>query len=175
MRHGDTLHDLIRRFAQHGELVWIGLRPAHRAPIRSVSQALLLAGRGLEGDRAAERQGGRRQVTLIQAEYLPVIASLCGRAEVVPELLRRNLVVRGISLNALSGCRFRIGEAVLEYTGPCAPCSRMEEVLGLGGYNALRGHGGITARVITGAGVKCGDQVGFVHKENESSGQNQLF
>ncbi len=57
-------------------------------------------------------------------------------------------MISGINLLALKGKQFRIGGAVLEYTGLCHPCSFMESTFGPGGYNAVRGHGGITARVI---------------------------
>lgn len=96
-------------------------------------------------------------MTLIQAEHLPVIAALCGRAEVTPEALRRNLVISGLPLLALKDARFQIGEVILEGTGECHPCSRMEETLGEGGYNAVRGHGGLTARVIRGGLIREGD------------------
>jgi MOSC domain-containing protein YiiM len=79
-----------------------------------------------------------------------------------PGLLRRNLVVSGINLLALQRAQFRIGSVVLEGTGPCHPCSRMEAALGPGGYNAMRGHGGITAKVITPGEIKVGDAVAFV-------------
>ncbi|MCB1455919.1 MAG: MOSC domain-containing protein, partial [Nitratireductor sp.] len=73
--------------------------------------------------------------------------------------LRRNIVVSGVSLIALKERRFRIGSVLLEGTGICAPCSRMEEVLGPGGYNAMRGHGGITARVAGAGTVRVADAV----------------
>lgn len=66
----------------------------------------------------------------------------------------------GINLAALKGRCFRLGEALMEATGECHPCSRMEEILGPGGYNAVRGHGGITARVVERGAVRLGDPLG---------------
>lgn len=110
---------------------------------------------GLIGDRA---RAGPRAVTLIQAEHLPVIARLTGQ-DVTPGVLRRNLVISGVNLIALRGRPLRIGSAVVEITKPCAPCSRMEEALGAGGYNAMRGHGGWCATVLVPGRIALGDDV----------------
>ncbi len=89
---------------------------------------------------------------------MAVIAAFAGRP-VTPAELRRNISVAGLNLSALRGWRLRIGAAEVEITTPCAPCSRMEELLGPGGYNAMRGHGGITARVLQSGRVHIGDSV----------------
>lgn len=102
---------------------------------------------GIVGDRYAG-SSGKRQVTLIQWEHLSVMASLLHRAEVDPALLRRNIAVSGLNLFALKDKTFIVGTAKLQFTGLCHPCSFMEETFGPGGYNAVRGHGGITAKVI---------------------------
>ncbi len=148
------------RFPRPGRVQWIGLRPKRGAAMEEVKSAKLIEDRGLEGDRRAEKRGGDRQVTLIQWEHLSVIAALCGYEAVDPWLLRRNIALTGISVNALKTARFRIGGAILQGTGYCHPCSRMEQNLGPGGYNAVRGHGGITAKVVISGRVRCGDAVG---------------
>lgn len=152
---------LMRRFPAAGRLVWIGLRSGHRLPVQVVAQTQAIAERGLEGDRRLARSsaGGARQVTLIQHEHLVAVAQLLRRDAIDPALVRRNLVVSGLNLLALKDRDFRVGEVVLRYTGLCHPCSRMEEVLGLGGYNAMRGHGGITAAVVVGGTMQTGDAV----------------
>jgi MOSC domain-containing protein YiiM len=142
-----------------GELIWIGLRSARKALVLPQTSAVLVAAKGIEGDRYDTRHNGSRQATLIAQEHIAAIASFLGRETIAPDLLRRNLVTRGINLQALKGRRFRIGATVLEATGECAPCSRMEELLGPGGYNAVRGHGGITARIIEGGTVWIGDAI----------------
>lgn len=133
----------------------------------SVDGVLAIRDHGLAGDRSAlARPGGRRQVTLMQFEHLPVISALVRAPELAPELLRRNLVISGLNIIAARSLfndqpvQLTIGDqAVLELTGPCEPCSRMEETLGPGGYNAMRGHGGRTARIIEGGLLRVGDRV----------------
>lgn len=155
------LRDLLRQRKQPGVLRFIGVRPARGAPVISLAEAQLLTQRGIEGDIATAREAGKRQVSLLQAEHLPVIAALCGLPAVEPGVLRRNLVVSGINLLALRSTRFRIGDTLLEGTGTCDPCSKLERALGEGGYNAARGHGGILARVLEGGPIRVGDVVDF--------------
>lgn len=149
-----------------GRLAWIGLRTERRGPIETVETAQLSPEGGLLGDRYGGHSGGKRQVTLIAREDLDAVAAFLGRDEpsLPPELVRRNLVIEGLKLQALKGRRLLIGPdpetaALLEVTGECHPCSRMEEVLGTGGYNALRGRGGLTARVLRPGRVRLGDVV----------------
>ena len=76
-------------------------------------------------------------------------------------------MVSGLNLAGLKGKQFRLGEAILEHTGDCHPCSRMEENLGDGGYNAMRGHGGITCRVISSGEIKLGDELTVIVKSSD--------
>ena len=79
--------------------------------------------------------------------------------KVSPATGANNVVVSGIPLIALKGRRFRIGDVVLEGTDSCDPCSRMETALGPGGYNAMRGMGGLCARIVEGGTFGIGDPV----------------
>jgi MOSC domain-containing protein YiiM len=152
-----SLADLLATLPQAGRVAWIGVRPARRASLTAVAAVEAIAGQGLVGDHYTH--DGRRQVTLIQVEHLPAVGALLGRDAPAAAILRRNIVIAGINLAALKGRRFRIGAALLEGTGPCEPCSRMEEALGPGGYNAMRGHGGITARIVASGRIRMGDAV----------------
>ncbi len=144
---------------QIGTVNWIGLRPGRKMPLQSVQATTAAPGEGLDGDRFANKPQSKRQVTLIQGEHLDAVAAILGQDQIDPVLTRRNIVVRGINLMSLEGKRFRIGDAVLEGTGPCEPCSRMEENLGPGGYNAMTGHGGLCTRVIEAGAIRVGDEV----------------
>ena len=140
-------------------------------PALCVPTATALVDRGIAGDRTGERAasqpgGSKRQVTLIQAEHLPLIAAWAGLNVLDPAALRRNLVISGLNLVATRSpfadqvLKVWIGnEVALVITGPCDPCSKMEAVLGPGGYNAMRGHGGMTARVVSGGVLAVGDVV----------------
>ncbi len=154
---------LIARYTEGlsaGTLQWIGLRPQHKAEMLNVGQVKAIANHGLEGDhRCQKTPGSARQVSLIAQEHVEVIASLLGREQIDPSLLRRNLVVSGINLYALRHQRFRIGEAEFEATAQCHPCSRMEQALGKGAVAAMLGHGGLCAKIIKDGVIRLGDRV----------------
>ena len=152
-----TIEELLTAFPQTGTVTWIGTTSKRRGAIERVERVALLENQGLEGDRHSRRKGRKRQVTLIQSEHLSAVGELLGRSPIDPALTRRNIVVAGINLWPLQTCIFRLGDALLEGTGPCPPCERMEQNLGPGGYLAMRGHGGITARVLEGGTVAIGD------------------
>ncbi len=153
-----SLAYLFAQFPRVGRLEWIGVRPAREKVMLEVEHVEAEAGAGLAGDRY-KGGSGKRGVTLLQAEHLPVIAALAGKQDIAPLLLRRNLLVSGIPLIALKGRRFMIGDVLLEGTGPCDPCSRMEDALGPGGYNSMRGMGGLCARILSSGTLRIGQSL----------------
>tara|TARA_R110002072_G_scaffold302615_2_gene486858 strand:- start:1115 stop:1648 length:534 start_codon:yes stop_codon:yes gene_type:complete len=174
-----TIRDLKVEHCQSGRVEWIGLCTARRGVVEIVSEVNVEVGTGLVGDHHATSGKSERQVTMIQQEHLVVVAALLNRDEIRPEEVRRNLAISGINLIALKNQTFRIGDAILEGTGPCAPCSRMAEVLGTGGYNAMRGHGGITVRVLQAGTIRVGDEVVPISEpmedDDQISRQKRLF
>ena len=174
--------------------MWIGVRPSRDVAMRALDEVDALPGKGLLGDRYTGRSGIREVTFLQWEHLAVIAAllgkqllgkqllgeqllgeqslgeqslgkqSLCDPGAIEPARLRRNLLVSGINLIALQRTRFTIGNVLLEGTGACHPCSKMERVLGAGGYNAMRGHGGITARVIEGGALHLGDAVSAVDR-----------
>ena len=147
---------------QVGKIEWIGIRAQKYEPLTVLASAEVDPEEGLVGDRY-RGASKKRQVTLIQAEHLTAVGKILGAGPVDPLLTRRNVVVSGINLLAFKDRQFQLGaEVILEMTGICHPCSRMEENLGPGGYNALRGHSGINATVIRGGTIRVGDPVRLI-------------
>ena len=154
----NNIQTLINTIPQIGIVRWIGLRPSRHATMLEPLKVKATIDNGLIGDRYSGTSG-KRHVTLIQHEHLSVIASILNIEECKPALLRRNIVVSNLNLLALKGKKFQVGDTVLEYTGLCHPCSFMEKTFGSGGYNAVRGHGGITAKIIQNGFIRLNDNV----------------
>lgn len=152
-----SIQELVATMPQVGKVEWIGLRPNKRANMTSVNAVEVTTDAGMKGDHYLAKSK-KRQVTLIQSEHLEAVAIILKKDRIDPGLIRRNIVVSGVNLLAFKERKMQIGEVVLEITGQCHPCSRMEENLGPGGYNAMRGHGGITAMVIKGGTIRVGDE-----------------
>src|SRR5688572_8320432 len=111
-----TLNELQGLYSRQGKVETLLVRPKRMEAATILDKVTALKDVGLEGDHY-QNQGGARQVTLIQAEHLEVLAALLGLDKVLAEFTRRNIVIRGINLLSLKGKRFKIGEAIMEYSG----------------------------------------------------------
>src|SRR3712207_2216445 len=143
----------------------IFLAPVAGAEMKSVRAATALEGCGIEGDRYCagtghwSRFGKVCEATFIAAEDLDDIERETGVGVKNGEH-RRNVVTTGISLRTLRrGERFRVGEALFEYRGPRAVCRYIERLTEPGMTQALKGRGGICARVIETGTVRVGDDI----------------
>jgi len=154
-----SFSELQTTLPQVGKVMHIFVRPEKYSDPLSVETVTASCKFGLEGDHYRGTGLKKRQVTLIQHEHISALASLIGTESINPAILRRNLVVSGINLLALKNKIFSVGDCELEMTGLCHPCSRMEKALGSGGYNAMRGHGGITARIVRDGIIRVNDSV----------------
>lgn len=166
-----TITDLKSSMPQIGVVCWIGTRTKKRGEMVASSITAITTQDGIAGDHYS-KEGGKRMVTLIQAEHIEVVGKILEKS-IDPLLLRRNIVISGINLYALHDETFQIGDdLILRGTGLCHPCSRMETNLGPGGYNAMRNHGGITATVVKSGQIKLRDKVKLVPSDKHLT-QNQ--
>lgn len=166
------VRNLREQYTTSGIIQRISVRPERDGEVTFLDEVQATRDAGLVGDHFSGKAGADRQVTLIQQEHLSVVAGLLGRADVDPALTRRNLVVSGINLQSLKNTEFAIGTAIFRGTGSCPPCSKMERNLGPGGFNAMRGHGGITACVVEDGTIRVGDEVRFLRLAAASSSEN---
>lgn len=149
-----------------GEVVGIHVAEVKTAPLRSLAVATALPGRGLEGDRYAagagtftprsERLRGY-DLTLIEAEVLEALAA--DGVGLAPAEARRNLVTRGVDLNALVGREFRIGSVRAFGQRLCEPCVHLERLTRPGVVAALAHRGGLRADLLSGGEIRVGDRV----------------
>lgn len=141
----------------------IFIAPVSGAPQQAVARVRALAGQGLEGDRhCGVRDYRGQQLTLIEAEVLEAFLAEDGRP-LGFAFSRRNLVTRGVSLNALVGQRFYIGDVELWGVETCEPCATLGRSLAdarLSAAEAVRyfvGRGGLRAEIRRGGWIACGD------------------
>jgi MOSC domain-containing protein YiiM len=149
-----------------GTVEAIVVAPEAEAAMHQIERAVAVAGRGLEGDRYFDERGtfsnphGRGyDLTLIEAEVLDGLDLPAGR--LAPEDARRNIVTRGIDLNALVGEHFRVGDVECLGQRLCEPCAHLERLNdGAGILRPLVHRGGLRADILGDGTIRVGDQVG---------------
>jgi hypothetical protein len=149
--------------ALRGTVEGLAVAPSAEAPMQLLEVARARAGRGLEGDRYAagagtfSPRGGRRpgyDLTLIAAEVLDDLADAGQVLEFAGT--RRNVLTRGVDVNALVGRRFRIGDVLCEGRRLCEPCVHLDRLSGPGILRPLIHRGGLRADVLTGGEIRIG-------------------
>ena len=147
-----------------GTVELIALAAEAEGPMRAVSEAEVLEGRGLLGDRYergagtfSNPKGSGYDLTLVEAEALEELDAL--GVELPPIEARRNLVVRGIALDELIGRRFRVGKVECYGQRRCEPCSHLERLTRPGVLRGLVHRGGLRADVLSGGMIRPGDGI----------------
>ena len=147
-----------------GTVVEIFVTGEGSATMERVDEVTTVEGCGIEGDRYCEgtgfwtRYGDVCQVTLIEGEDLDHIEDELG-IRVKDGQHRRNIVTRGVRLLELRRKRFRVGEALLEFDRSRPPCRHVQDLSEPGMTRALKGRGGICARVIRAGSIRANDAI----------------
>jgi MOSC domain-containing protein YiiM len=131
----------------------------------AVPRAVVVPGRGIEGDRYYTGVGtfsvpGKtgQDLTLIEAEALEGLLADTGIA-LGADAARRNVLTRGITLEDLIGRRFRIGAVVCRGDRPCEPCADLQRMTEPGVLRGLARRGGLRADVLEGGEIAPGDEI----------------
>lgn len=131
--------------------------PAGGHPTLAAEGLRCVAGRGVEGDRFFDyRPDYPGQITFFAAEVFQELRLALGVPEANPAALRRNVLVRGIDVRGLVGCEFAVQGVWFRGACECKPCYWMNEALGPGAEEWLRGRGGLRARILSNGVLRCG-------------------
>jgi len=141
-----------------GRVVSIHLVSRRHGPATALDVAQFVADYGLTGD-FRSRKGRGRQITIVEAETLEHVAARLGIEAVPAGASRRQVVVRGIDLNAALGKLLRMGDVLVGVEAPCDPCSNMEVKIGPGARQAMLNRGGVCGRVLEGGAIRPHDPV----------------
>jgi MOSC domain-containing protein YiiM len=150
---------------RQGTVVAIHIASTGAAPMKSVTAAQAVAGRGLAGDRYYSKlgtysndAGSGRDVTLIEVEAIEALKREY-KIELEPGQSRRNILTQGVALNHLVEREFRIGDVVLRGTRLCEPCAHMERLTVKGAMRGLIHRGGLRAEIVKGGPIRVGDAI----------------
>ena len=147
-----------------GTVVSINIAPEAEAPMRSVSEARAVPGRGLEGDRYFDQEGTfskpepDRELTLIEAEAIEAMKHELNVDYGLSDS-RRNVVTRGVPLNHLVGREFWVGEVKARGLRLCEPCSHLQKLSHEEVLPGLVHRGGLRAQILSEGMIRVGETV----------------
>ncbi|MGH9745263.1 MAG: ester cyclase [Candidatus Acidiferrales bacterium] len=148
-----------------GSVISIHIASAAGAPMLSFTSVSAIADQGLEGDRYFTKlgtfsatPGSGRHVTLIESESVEALNSKIGSRFAASDM-RRNIITRGVALNHLVGCDFKVGEVLLRGERLCQPCSYLETLTQIGVKAAMQHRAGLRAEILAGGTIRVGDAI----------------
>lgn len=147
-------------------LIQILIAKSPKDEMQSLSEATVIAGRGIEGDRYFRGCGTFSpnppkldfEITLIEQEQVDVFAKTSGLPFTAAHA-RRNLVTTGVDLNALVGREFNVGEAQLRGIRLCEPCQHLARISFPETLKGLVHRGGLRAQILSGGIIRVGDGI----------------
>jgi len=120
-------------------------------PIQEVDSVECVVGAGLVGDRYfSYEENYKGQITFFSWEVYLQICEQFKASDVSPSVFRRNVIVEGIDLNQLIGCKFELQDLIFEGAEECRPCYWMDRAFAPGVEHAMKGRGGLRARIMKG-------------------------
>jgi MOSC domain-containing protein YiiM len=164
--------------SNHGRIVDIHVAPEAGGAPRAVEAAVLVAGRGIVGDRYHAGQGTFSpetmkpdyELTLIESEQIERFNTAHGM-DISAGAFRRNVVTRGVDLNALVGREFQMGEAVVRGIRLCEPCTTLAGTVGHAVLQGMVHRAGLRAGIVVGATVRPGDPIIVPAAKNPLAGK----
>lgn len=133
--------------------------PPGEEPMEDRDSVACEAGRGLAGDRyQAMNPGHKRQVTFFDLDVHHALQAQFPGIGFETDIYRRNVIIAGVDLNTLVGRRFRLGGVLFEGVEECRPCYWMDGALGPGAEEAMKGRGGLRARILESGTLRMGSQ-----------------
>ncbi|SKB05704.1 MOSC domain-containing protein YiiM [Prosthecobacter debontii] len=130
-------------FGHHG-------KPPGQAAIEEVESVECVAGQGLVGDRFfGHKENYKGQVTFFAHEVYERLCEQFQAMGISPAIFRRNVITKGVDLNTLIGQEFEVQGVRFIGTEECRPCYWMDQALAPGAEEAMKGNGGLRARVLS--------------------------
>ncbi len=125
-------------------------QPAGRHPIEVRPEIECVAGRGIRGDRFFDyKPDYKGQITFFAWETYEALCGAFPGVRADPGAFRRNVITRGVDLNELADREFEVQGVRFRGAGESAPCHWMNGAFAPGAEEALRGRGGLRARILT--------------------------
>jgi MOSC domain-containing protein YiiM len=134
-------------------------KPPGENPVHKPTSIECVENKGINGDRFFEyKENFNGQITFFEIEVFEAAQEALQCFDSSPEVLRRNVLIKGVDLNSLIDQKFQIGECIFLGTVECAPCYWMDQAFAPGMEEFLKGRGGLRAKILQSGSLVLGKQ-----------------